>query len=148
LAVCEQGSLEWIEARVGIVTASRAFDATASLKRGKGEKAERANYRAELISERLTGQPYPQHITREMEWGLAQEPFARTAYEIERGALVETCGLIMHPTIADFGASPDGLVGDDGMLQIKCPTTKTHLEWMLGGVVPVEHMAQMLGELS
>jgi YqaJ-like viral recombinase domain len=114
----------------------------------KGEGAGRRDYRTELICERLTGVPYPQYISQEMQWGIAQEPFARAAYEIDRDVLVETAGFIVHPRIAKFGASPDGLVGDRGMLQIKCPTTRTHLEWMLGGVIPVEHMPQMLGELS
>jgi hypothetical protein len=114
----------------------------------KGEGADRRNYRTELLCERLTGQPYPQYVSQEMQWGIDQEPFARAAYELQRDVLVETCGFVVHPLVAKFGASPDGLVGDDGMIQIKCPNTSTHLGWMLGGVVPVEHMAQMLGELS
>lgn len=146
LSLLEQGSELWIQARVGLVTASRCADVIAMTKKGEG--ADRRNYRTELICERLTGQPYPQYVSQEMQWGRDQEPFARAAYELQRDVLVETAGFIVHPRIAKFGASPDGLVGDDGMIQIKCPTTKTHLEWMLGGVTPVEHMAQMLAELS
>ena len=84
-----------------------------------------------------------------MQWGLDQEPFARAAYELHAGVLVETCGFVLHPQIARFGASPDGLVGDDQpLIQIKCPTTKTHLEWMMAKTIPLEHIPQMLAELS
>lgn len=146
LANLEQGSPEWAQARCGIVTASRSGDVIAVTK--KGEAAARRQYREELVIERLTGLPYDVYVTREMQWGIDQEPFARAAYEMYHNLLVETCGFVMHPHIAKFGASPDGLVGEDGMLQIKCPTTRTHLGWMLGGVVPVEHCPQMMAELS
>jgi hypothetical protein len=146
-SLLEQGSEEWIEARIGMVTASRAADVIATLKRG-GEAAARASYRSELLCEILTGQPYPQYVSQDMEWGRLQEPFARAAYELEQDVLVETCGLIVHPEVERFGASPDGRVGEDGLIQIKCPTTRTHLDWMLGGVVPVEHIPQMLAEMS
>jgi hypothetical protein len=144
---CEQGSDVWAAARCGIVTASRCGDVIATLKRG-GESADRARYRSELIVEILTGQPYPQYVSQEMQWGRDQEPFARAAYEMQRDIMVETCGFVLHPDIARFGASPDGLVGDDGLLQIKCPNTTTHLTWMLGGTVPVDHAPQMLAEMS
>jgi hypothetical protein len=143
---CEQGSALWQQARCGIVTASRCGDVIAMTK--KGESAARRNYRTELICEILTGQPYPQYVSQEMQWGRDQEPFARAAYEMQRDLLVETCGFVLHPDIARFGASPDGLVGDDGLLQIKCPNTTTHLTWMLGGTVPVDHAPQMLAEMS
>jgi hypothetical protein len=146
LSLLEQGSELWLQARCGLVTASRCSDVIAMTKKGEG--AERRNYRYELICERLTGIPYPRYVSQEMQWGIDQEPFARAAYEMDRDVLVETAGFIVHPRIAKFGASPDGLVGNDGMIQIKCPTTRTHLEWMLGGVIPTEHMPQMLGELS
>lgn len=144
----EQGSPEWLEARVGTITASRAGDVIAMKKRGEGEKQERANYRAELICERLTGYPYPQFVTREMEWGSEQEPFARTAYELARGLIVDTVGFVLHPGIPGFGCSPDGLVGDDGLIQIKCPTTATHINWLRAGTVPLEHCPQMMAEMS
>ena len=146
IIVCEQGSEAWAAARCGIVTASRCSDVIAMTK--KGEAAPRRDYRSELIVEILTGQPYPQYVSQEMQWGIDQEPFARAAYEIQRDLLVETCGFVLHPTVARFGASPDGLVGEDGMLQIKCPNTRTHLAWMLAGTVPVEHCPQMLGEMA
>lgn len=146
---CEQGSDEWKQARVGEITASRSGDVIATLKRG-GEAAERAAYRSELMVERLTGMPYPQsaEYARQVQWGKEQEPFARAAYEMRNDVLVETVGFVVHPKIAHFGASPDGLVGDDGTLQIKCPNTKTHLKWMLAGTIPLEHVPQMMGEMS
>lgn len=147
LANCEQGSELWLEARCGLVTASRCGDATAMTRKGD-EKAERRNYRAELICEILTGQPYPRYVSQEMQWGIDQEPFARAAYELQRDVLVETCGFVLHPDIPRFGASPDGLVGDHGLIQIKCPNTSTHLTWILAGTIPVEHMPQMLAEMA
>lgn len=143
----EQGSQRWREARCGLVTASRSADVVASTKKGD-EAAARRNYRTELLCEILTGQPTEQYVTREMQWGADQEPFARAAYELERNVLVETCGFVQHPEIARFGASPDGLVGEVGLIQIKCPTTATHLSWILAGTIPLEHGPQMLAEMS
>jgi hypothetical protein len=143
----EQGSYEWAQARCGIVTASRCGDVVAMTKKGE-ERAERAHYRSELICEILTGHPYPRHVTQEMQWGIEHEADARVAYELHRDVLVDTCGLVLHPDIARFGASPDGLVDEDGLIQIKCPNTTTHLGWMLAGTVPLEHCPQMLAEMS
>lgn len=143
---CEHGSDVWAAARCGLVTASRCADVTAKIK--KGESAARRNYRAELIVEILTGRPCSHYVSQEMQWGLDQEPFARAAYEMQRDVLVDACGFVTHASIPRFGASPDGLVGDDGMLQIKCPNTSTHLAWMLAGCVPEEHVPQMLAEMS
>ena len=148
IILCEQGDALWQQIRCGKVTASRCGDVIATTK--KGEAAARRDYREELMVEILTGEPYPQSaaFARQVQWGKEQEPFARAAYEMQRDVLVETCGFVLHPDVARFGASPDGLVGEDGMLQIKCPTTRTHLGWMLGGVIPVEHCPQMLGEMA
>jgi hypothetical protein len=131
-----------------LVTASRCADVLAVLAKKKSEAADRKNYRMELAIEILTGQPFPHHVSKEMQWGLDQEPIARAAYEIKRNTLVETCGFFVHPTVERFGASPDGLVGSEGLTQFKCPTTPTHLAWMLGGVLPLEHAPQMLAELA
>jgi hypothetical protein len=147
LVKLEQGGPEWRQARCGLVTASRCADVVAMTKKGE-EKSERAHYRAELICEILSGHPYPRHVTREMQWGIDHEADARVEYELRCGVLVETCGFVVNPYISRFGCSPDGFVGDDGMLQIKCPTTATHLGWILGGTVPLEHLPQMLAEFS
>ena len=112
------------------------------------EAAARRNYRAELISEILTSRNTPHYVTREMEWGIEHEQFARAAYEVQADVMVETAGFVLHSTIDRFGASPDGLVGSEGLIQIKCPNTANHLEWLLGGVIPEEHAPQMLAELA
>ena len=83
-----------------------------------------------------------------MEWGIEHEQFARAAYEVQADVMVETAGFVLHSTIDRFGASPDGLVGSEGLIQIKCPNTATHLSWLMSGVIPVEHMPQMLAEMS
>lgn len=145
---CTHGSPEWREARRGLVTASRCVDVLALLKKKNGEAADRRNYRMELAFEILTGESFQHYVSQEMQWGIDQEPFARAAYEIRRNTLVETCGFFVHPTVDRFGASPDGLVGSEGLAQFKCPSTSTHLTWMLGGVLPIEHAPQMLAELA
>jgi hypothetical protein len=148
---CQHRSPEWREARCGLVTASRCADVLAMLKKG-GEAEPRRKYRMELAIEILTGQPFQPPISRAMaaqiQWGIEQEQFARAAYEVKRNTLVETCGFFVHATVERFGASPDVLVGSEGLAQIKCPTTATHLAWMLEGVLPVEHAPQMLAELA
>lgn len=139
---CEQGSAEWLQLRCGKITASRICDVMAMLKRG-GEGAERRNYRVDLVAERLSGRTEDHYVSPEMAWGTEYETRARTEYEMDAGEMVETVGFILHPTIDYAGASPDGLIGSDGGLEIKCPKTATHIRWMLANQVPVEHQAQM-----
>lgn len=152
LVQVEQGSPEWKQARVGITTASKCGEMLAT--KGKAEKkqwaASREKYRTDLVGEMLTGQPTPSSAehARQVQWGKEQEQFARAAYEIQRDVMVDTCGFVLHPDIARFGCSPDGLVGEDGLVQIKCPNTSTHLGWLKEGKVPLEHMPQMLAEMS
>ena len=147
LAHIEQGSEDWIAARVGLVTASRCYEMANTTQKGEWT-AKREAYRDELICERLTGQPFPRHITPEMEWGTLQEPFARAAYEIRYGILVDTVGFVIHPENDRFGASPDGYVGEDGLIQIKCPGTRKHLERFLLAPIPPDYATQMLAELA
>ncbi len=143
---CEQGSELWAEARCGLVTASRASDVVGMTK--KGESAARKNYRTEIICEILTGQPYPQYVSKEMQWGLDHEAEARAAYELHTGVLVDTCGFVLHSSVARFGCSPDFLAGEDGMGEIKCPNTATHLGWLMANKIPLDHMPQMVAELA
>jgi hypothetical protein len=144
---CEQNSAEWIWARTGRITASRMSDLMATLKRG-GEAASRRDYRAELIAERLTGKTEDRYLSREMQFGVEQEPFARTAYEIRTENMVDQAGFIFHPRLDFSGASPDGLIGQDGGLELKFPKTTTHLAYMTGGTVPEEHQYQMLWNMA
>jgi putative phage-type endonuclease len=139
----EQGTEEWKLARLGKVTASRTSDA-----RAKAGTATRANYIADIICERLTGSPIESFSNAYMEWGTATEPLARAAYEIKTGVWVEQVAIVDHPRIHGFAASPDGLVGEEGLLEIKCPKTSTHLNWLMKKSVPSEHKNQMLAQLA
>lgn len=141
-----QGSQEWLLARVGCLTASAISDMMTRTKTGWG--ASRDNLRAKLVAERLTGLPQESFSNASMQWGTEHEPFARAAYEVARGVMVDQVGLVMHPTIAYSGASPDGLIGDDGLIEIKCPNTATHIEYMLAGEAPKKYQFQMLWQME
>jgi putative phage-type endonuclease len=141
-----QGSPEWFAIRCGKVTASRVADVMAKTKTGWG--ASRANYMGELIAERLTGTVAPSFSNAAMQWGTDHEPDARAAYEFRFDKTVVEIGFAVHPTIPMSGCSPDGLVGDDGLCEIKCPNTATHIETLLGQVVPSKYMAQIQWQLA
>lgn len=137
----EQRTDEWFAARLGCVTASRTADVMAKTK--SGYSASRANYMAQLITERLTGHAVDGFNSMAMQWGTDTEPQARMAYELITGETVEETGFVLHPTIAFFGASPDGLVGSDGLIEIKCPNTATHIDTLLKEKVPSKYITQM-----
>ena len=141
-----QRSPEWHALRLGKVTASRIADVCARTKTGWG--ASRKNYMAELVAERLTGVRSEGFTNAAMQWGTDQEPEARTAYEFYRDATVAEIGFVAHPTIADTGASPDGLVGHDGLVEIKCPNTATHLETLLGSTLAEKYILQIQWQLA
>lgn len=143
----EQRSDEWFALRLGKVTASRINDVLSTLKSG-GEAASRKNYRTQLVVERLTNTKADSFTNAAMEWGTAQEPFARQAYQFLTDYDVDEVAFVDHPGIAMSGCSPDGLIGKDGMVEIKCPNTATHIEWLLAGVVPAEHHNQMLWQMD
>lgn len=140
-----QGSPEWIAARVGSLGASRMADMAARTKSGYG--ASRANLLAELLIERLTNQPYQRYVSKEMQFGTENEPHARASYEFEMGVTVSTCGLFRHPTIAGTHASPDGLVGEDGLIEIKVPNSAQHIETLLSKSVPDRYIKQIQWQL-
>lgn len=142
----EQLSDEWFQARCGKATASRISDVIAKTRSGWG--ASRANYQAELIAERLTGVPAAGFTSAAMQWGIDTEPQARAAYEFMTDAQVTEIAFIEHPTIGMSGASPDGLVGDDGMVEIKCPNTATHIDTLLRGVIQDKYLVQMLWQMA
>ena len=141
-----QGSDAWFQQRVGKVTASRLSDVLAKIK--SGESASRANYRAELVAERLTGKPTESFTSAQMKWGTEAEPLARAAYEATKGVFVTETGMVNHPTIEMSGASPDGLVGEYGQLEIKCPETKAHIETILSGKAPEKYIPQMQWQMA
>lgn len=142
----EQGTADWHKQRLGKATASKVADIIARTKTGYG--ASRANYAAQLIAERLTGTPTETFTNAAMAWGTEREPEAREAYEYQAGVFVEQVGFIDHPGIAMAGASPDGLVGTDGLLEIKCPNTATHLETLTGQAIPAKYETQMLWQMA
>lgn len=141
----KQGSEDWLASRIGMVTASRIADVIA--KTTKGDSASRANYRAQLVAERMTGQAQESYSNGAMEWGIAQEPYARVAYELDKNVMVEEVGFVPHPRIARSGASPDGCVGELGLVEIKCPNTATHIGYLLAGQPPVKYIPQMAWQI-
>jgi len=141
----EQGSAEWKALRLGKATASRISDVVAKTKTGWG--ASRANYMAELIAERLTGNAAEGFMNAAMAWGTEKEPEALAAYEFLTNVEIQRVAFVPHPTIAMSGASPDGLAGD-GLVEVKCPNTATHLETLLAGGVPTKYITQMQWQMA
>ena len=135
-----QGSPEWHLERLGRVTASRVADVIARTK--SGPAASRAAYMSTLVAEQLTGNSAESYTNASMQWGTEHESEARRAYSLETDVTVEEIGFARHPRLKS-GASPDGLVGDDGVLEIKCPNTHTHIGTLLAEKVPKKYITQM-----
>ena len=142
----EQGSDEWKQARLGHVSASNVAAVMSKTKEGK-ESATRKAYKIRLVAERMTGLAQETYKNAAMEWGNECEPFARMAYEAHQRLFVEKTGFWKHPTKEWIGVSPDGLIGDDGLIEIKCPNTTTHLEYLWDEVVPTEYRKQIQMQL-
>jgi len=138
--VTEQRSPEWFAQRLGKVTASSVHKVMAKTK--TGYSADRENLQAQLVVERMTGQPAKSYSNASMEWGVEQESNARAAYEAHTGRLVQEVGFIPHPTIEMCGASPDGIVGE-GLIEIKCPETATMIDLQLNRKIPDKYLKQM-----
>jgi putative phage-type endonuclease len=141
-----QGSDEWFEARLGKVTASRISDVVAQTKSGWG--ASRAKYMGELIAETMTKTPTASYSNSAMQWGSDTEPEAAKSYSFYRDLELEMVGFVNHPKIDQSGCSPDRLVGKDGLVEIKCPLTHTHIETLLDGKVPQKYLNQMLWQMA
>ena len=141
----EQGTVEWFAARCGKVTASRVADIIAKTK--TGFSTSRDNYMAQLVCERMTGKPAESFSNSAMQWGTDTEPFARAAYEAKVDILVSEVGFITHPRIEMSGASPDGLAGD-GLVEIKCPNTATHIATLIDQKVPEKYITQMMWQMA
>ena len=142
----EQRTEEWFAVRMGKVTASRVADVIAKTK--TGYSTSRENYLAQLVCEVLTGKPAESYSNAAMQWGVDQEPLARAAYESYQNVLVDEIGFVVHPTIWASGASPDGLVGELGMVEIKCPNTATHIDTLLTQNVPGKYNTQMQWQMA
>lgn len=139
----EQGSQEWLALRAGKVTASKVSDVMSSITT-TGYK----NYLADLVVERLTGNKTESFTNAAMQWGVDQEPIARAEYEVKTGNFVDQVAFVDHPTIANFGCSPDGLVGDDGLIEIKCPNTATHIDYVMQDKVPTKYIPQIQCQMA
>lgn len=142
-----QGSPEWFTERCGKVTASRIADVLAK-GRGGEESASRKNYRAELVCERLTGKKTEGFTTKAMADGVDREPIARALYESKYAVFVDEVGFVPHPSISMSGASPDGLVGDDGAIEIKSPQMATHIDYFKAGVPVSKYIPQMAWQMA
>jgi putative phage-type endonuclease len=142
-----QGTEEWFAERCGKITASRINDVMATLKSG-AEASTRKNYRAQLIAERLTGKVEESYTNQAMKWGTETEPQARTAYELLKNEMVEQVGFVNHPSIKMAGCSPDGLVGTDGLVEIKCPNTATHIDNLIAKTIPSEYVNQVQWQMD
>ena len=139
-----QGTPEWLAARAGRVTASMI-----SAVLMKPETAGFRDYQAQLVAEILTVKPQGSDYTNvHMQFGTETEPLARSAYEAETGFSVDEVGLCIHPIIERAGASPDGLVGNSGLVEIKCPKVATHLAYLIAGVVPAGYKNQMMWQMA
>lgn len=140
-----QGSQEWLAERAGKITASRFADAIAINSRtGKPTEA-RNRYMRELAFELTAGQPKPSIDSQSLTWGKEVEAYAREAYELATGDIVREAGFALHPAYPFIGASPDGLIGEDGGYESKCPKDpQVHILTMLEGM-PEEHIAQVQG---
>lgn len=144
----EQGTSGWLKSRLGHLTASRMADAMAFNKEGEPLEA-RKKYQYELLAERMTDTLVECYVTNAMQHGIEYEPVARSAYEDFTGNIVTKCGFALHDSIEFCGASPDGLLERErGLIEIKCPNTNTHIEWLLNDVVPEKHKPQMLLQLA
>ena len=141
----EQGTDEWRMARLGHVSGSSIADVMA---KGKtGEAITRKKYKTKLVAERLTGLFGESFTNASMEHGTATEPLARMNYEVSHETFIEKTGFWKHPTIKWVGVSPDGLIGDNGIIEIKCPNTTTHIDYILENKVPTEYYKQIQCQL-
>ena len=141
-----QGSEEWLNLRAGKVTASRVADLLAKTK--TGPSASRGNYLIELALQRVTKTIEESYTNAAMEWGTQTEPQARVAYEVKTGNFVDQVAFIDHPTISGFGCSPDGLVGDSGLIEIKCPNSATHWSYIKANEPPNKYFIQMQAQMA
>ena len=144
----DQQSPEWFAERLGCVSSSSIADVLAKPIKGNKEATTRRNLKARLVCEILTGHREEEFISWDMRRGLELEPFAVTEYELRRGVDTESVGFVPHPAIQRAGASPDRLIGANGLLEAKCPKTANHLDYLKDGIVPVEYRKQMLWEMA
>lgn len=147
LSVIDQGTPEWHALRCGKVTASRVADVMRSGRGGK-PSASRSRYMGELVTERLTGNPTQTFKSADMQWGTETEDEARSAYSFIHSVAITPVAFVDHPSIRMSGASPDGLIFDDGLVEIKCPASHTHIETLLGAPIAPDYITQMQWQMA
>ena len=143
----EQRTDEWFEARLGMVTASRISEVVGKTSSGSYSSS-RANYMTDLILEKLTGKQVEKFSSQAMEWGTEKENDALNVYGFHSSNNVNLCGFIRHNEIEGAGASPDGLVGEEGLVEIKCPNSATHLKTLLNGKIAKKYLLQMQFQMA
>jgi putative phage-type endonuclease len=141
-----QRTEEWYRQRLGKLTGSRVADMLARTK--SGWSTSRANYLAELVLERITGKRADAYVSPAMQRGTDLEESARIAYEFRTNATIEPVGFVDHPTIPMSGASPDGLIGADGLVEFKCPNSATHMDTLSAGTVPDKYVLQIQWQMA
>jgi putative phage-type endonuclease len=145
--MAEQGTTEWLMEKVGKVGASKAYTVSAKQKNGS-YYADRETYLYEIAVEQLTGRPTERITNQYMDWGTKWEPEARNVYAATTFEEVNQVGFIPHPFILNSGCSPDGVVGNTGLVEFKCPTTKTHVNTIRSGEVPKIYYSQVQWQLA
>ncbi|UTO29105.1 lambda exonuclease family protein [Bartonella harrusi] len=143
----EQRTAEWFQARLGKVTASNVYNVLSKTAKGL-PTSKYEDYKIKLMTERLTGEISQSYITPSMQWGIEHEEDALKEYEFIYDADVIKCGFIPHPTIEMAGASPDGLIGEDGLVEVKCPQSTTHLRFFMYDEIKPEYIAQMQFQMA
>lgn len=141
-----QGTPEWHQERCGKATASRIADIIATTK--SGPSASRKNYLAQLVAERLTGMAAETHTNAAMQWGRDIEEQARATYAFLKNVNVDLAPFVLHSSISDSGASPDGFIGSDGLIEIKCPNTATHIDTLLSAKIDSKYITQMQWQMA
>lgn len=157
----EQGTPEWLEMRKGMVTGSMVRHAIAKMKRQPKEGVAymqcREDYMIDVVTTRLTGRMSDRYVSKAMEEGIEREPDALQAYELAMDVMVAPGGFVYHPHIEWYGTSPDGLVGDDIVVEAKCPTQATHMRYIAEYIeakqnglqyVPEEYLPQVKAHLG
>ncbi|WP_273790013.1 lambda exonuclease family protein, partial [Bartonella sp. ML70XJBT] len=138
----QQRTAEWFQARLGKVTASNIYNILSKTAKGL-PTSKYEDYKIKLMTERLTGEISQSYITPAMQWGIEHEEEALKEYAFIYDTQITQCGFIQHPTIQMAGASPDGFVGNDGLIEIKCPQSSNHLRFFMDNEIKPEYLAQM-----
>lgn len=143
----EQRTAQWFQARLGKVTASNVYNVISKTAKGT-PTSKYDDYKIKLITERLTGQTSPYYETEDMRWGIEHEEDALKEYAFIYDTEITQCGFIQHPTIKMAGASPDGLIDKDGLIEIKCPRSTTHMRFFIDNEIKPEYLAQMQFQMA